>query len=220
MSPPSLEHPRYQVRPSISPYSGDEPDMASEPGSRHLGSGTRSQETARDPTPAEHRHGKRRRGPSDRSTDPHTRGFHAPTCVSAGCWRLGWIGRRRQHLRTILSHAACVAGRPAFFLSSPDRCSCQLQLSHRMIVRSGASTGRSAPSQGRSSDGSDPSKLRHHASDGHLRCRFHKPGQQDLPPEGCGTWAAAIRPQPPKSGPSCRVPRLPAPPRTSRVPLR
>jgi hypothetical protein len=41
-----------------------------------------------------------------------------------------------------------------------------------------------------------------------------------LPPEGCGTWAAARPPQPQKSGPCCRVPRLPAPPRFFRFPLR
>src|SRR3546814_2998189 len=40
------------------------------------------------------------------------------------------------------------------------------------------------------------------------------------PPEGCGTWATARRTQPCSGGPCCHVPRLPAPPRPSRVPLR
>lgn len=39
--------------------------------------------------------------PSGRSTDPHTRGFHAPTCVSAGFARLRHIGDMRQHPRPV-----------------------------------------------------------------------------------------------------------------------
>jgi len=54
---------------------------------------------------------------------------------------------------------------------------------------------------------------------GHACARRHLT-PASLPPERCGTWAAARPPQPQKSGPSCRVPRLPAPPRFLRFPLR
>ena len=42
------------------------------------------------------------------------------------------------------------------------------------------------------------SKSGHVCARRHLTCR-------SLPPEGCGTWAAARPPQPQKSGPSCRL---------------
>ena len=35
-------------------------------------------------------------------------------------------------------------------------------------------------------------------------CRSRREGQLTFPPEGCGTWAAATRPQPAKTGPCCR----------------